>query len=95
VDQALGAVPARDVVGVCRGLAAGLLDLVHQLLRRARGRAGAVARAAEVVDDDLRAALGEQQRVLAADAPARTGDRDDASFHSGHARLLGCGDSGA
>ena len=36
--------------------------------------------AAEVVDDDLGAVVGEQQRVLAADAPTRPGDDRDPSF---------------
>ena len=41
--------------------------------------------AAEVVDDDLGALLGQHQRVLAADAPPGAGDDADPSFaQSGH-----------
>ena len=42
--------------------------------------AGAVARDAEVVHDDLGALARERERVLAADAAAGAGDDDDASF---------------
>ena len=50
--------------------------------------AGAVVGAAEVVDDDLRAFAGEQQRVLAADAAARAGDDCDPAVKRSHAVLL-------
>ena len=74
LDEALGAVPVADVVAVGDGLAAHGLDLVDDLLRRALVGALAVHRAAEVVDDDLGAVVGQQQRVLAADAAAGAGD---------------------
>ena len=51
-------------VGVGDGLAAGGLDLVDHPLGRALVAAGAVDRAAEVVDDHERARGGQQQGVL-------------------------------
>ena len=53
-------------VGVGHGLAAGGLDLVDDPLGGPLVAAGAVDRAAEVVHDDERAALGQQQGVLPA-----------------------------
>ena len=55
-------------------LAAGGLDLLDDLLGRRRAAAGAVDRAAEVVHHDERAALGEQQRMLPAEATTGAGD---------------------
>ena len=54
----------RHRVGVEHGFAAGGLDLVDDLLAGAGVAAGAVDRAAEVVDDHQAPRLGEQQRVL-------------------------------
>ena len=85
-DQALGAVPVRDVVGVGDGLAAHGDDLVDDVVRRTGRRARAVHRAAEVVDDDLGPVFGQHQRVLAADAA--TGAGDDA--HPSLAQLAHC-----
>ena len=62
------------------GLAAGLLDLVGDLLRRAGIAAGAVERRADVVDQDLGALLRHQHGDGAADAAARPGDDGDFSF---------------
>src|SRR5690606_38207777 len=50
-------------------------DLVHHLLGGTLVGPLARHRSAEIVDDDLGAVAGEQQRVLATDAPA--GPRDD------------------
>ena len=61
-------------VGVGHRLAAGRLDLVDHSLGRALVAAGAVDGAAEVVDHHERAAGGEQQGVLPAEAAARAGD---------------------
>ena len=61
-------------VGVGDGLAAGRLDLVDDALGRTLVAAGAVDRAAEVVDHDQRAARRQQQRVLPAEAAACAGD---------------------
>ena len=51
--------------------------------------------AAEIVDDDLGAVAGEAQRVLAADAPARSGDDGDSTFtettHVYRPRFSECG----
>ena len=55
-------------------------DLVDDLVRGPGRLAFAVHRPADVVDDDLGAVRSEQQRVLAADAPARAGDDADASL---------------
>ena len=84
VDQALAALPVGHVVGVGDGLAAHGLDLVDDLLGGRAVVARAVDGAAEVVDDDLGALGGEQQRVLAADAAARAGDDGDASVECSH-----------
>src|SRR5262249_56039519 len=50
--------------------------------------AGAVALAAEVVDDDLRAFLRKEQRVRPADAAAGTRDDCDLAFETTHRLLL-------
>ena len=69
-----------DVVGVGHRLAAGGLDLVDDLLGRPGVGAGAVAAAAEVVDDDVGAVPGQRQGVLAAQPAAGTGDDADAAL---------------
>ena len=70
------------------GVAALLLDLVDDLLRRPDVAARAVQRRADVVDDDLGALLGQQKRDGAADTAARAGDDCDFSFDdSGHMAL--------
>ncbi len=58
-------------------LAAGLLDLVDHLLRRAGIGAGAFEARADVADDDARALLRHQERDAAADAAPRAGDDGD------------------
>ena len=73
-----------DVVVAGDGLAAHRRDLVDDLLGRRRVGAGAVGAAAEVVDDDLGALAGEQQRVLPADAPAGPGDDGDPAVELAH-----------
>ena len=60
------------------------LDLVDHLLGRRAVVARAVDGPAEVVHDHLGALLGEQQRVLAADAAARPGDDGDAPVERSH-----------
>ena len=70
----LGAVEVGDVVAVHDGLAARRADLVDDLLRRRAVGARAVGRRAEVVHDDLRAVVGEHERVFAPDAAPRAGD---------------------
>src|SRR6185312_16136866 len=78
LDEALRAVPGGDVLGVGDGLAAGCRDLVHDLLGGS-GVAGsaAVTGPADVVDDDLGALFGEEQRMRPADAATGTSDRDN------------------
>ena len=80
LHEALGAVPVADVVGVGDGLAAHGLHLVDHLLGRAGVVALAVHRAAEVVDHDLGAVVGEEERVLAADPPPGARDDRDATL---------------
>ena len=90
--EALGAVPVGDVVGVGDGLAPGGDDLVDDGLGRAGRRAGAVHGAAEVVDHDLGAVLGQEQGVLPPDAAAGAGHDADPSFAElGHAADLATG----
>ena len=79
LDHVLGGGEVGDVVVVRDRLAAGRNDLVHHRLGRCRVRALAGERAAQVVDDDLRAGLGQGQSVLAADPPARAGDQRNLS----------------
>ena len=86
VDHALCAVPVRDVVEVGDGLTAGRRDLVHHLLGGRGVRAAAVGRAAEVVHHHLGAFGGEEQGVLAADAPSGSGD-DRHAASSAHSCL--------
>ena len=75
-----------DVLAVRGRLAAGGLDLLDDLLRRRVVVALARERAAEVVDDDLRAGLGERERVRAADPAAGTGDDRDLPLEVRHVR---------
>src|SRR2546430_16165751 len=84
VDQLLPALPVGHVVGVGDGLATGGLDLVNDLLGGGAVVSGAVHRAAQIVDDDLCALLGEEQRVLAADAAPGAGDDGNASVQCTH-----------
>jgi hypothetical protein len=69
------ALGAGDRVVVCDRLAPRRRDLVDHRLRGGRAAAGAVDRAAEVVDDDQGTAAGQLQRMGTAQAPA--GARDD------------------
>ncbi len=74
VDEPLAALPVAHVIGIGQSLAAHLLDLVDDLLRRAAVVTRPVDGAAEVVHDDLGALAGKEQRVLAADAATGAGD---------------------
>ena len=80
----LAAGPARAVVVVRDGLAAGGRDLVDDLLRRGAVGALAGARTAEVVHDDLRALAREEQRLGAPDAASRAGDDRDLAVEESH-----------
>ena len=67
-----------DAAGRGHGFAAGRLDLGDDLVGGFRRAARTVARAAEIVDDDLGAARGERQRMRATEAIAGAGDDGDA-----------------
>jgi hypothetical protein len=86
LDEALGPFPVGHVVHVGHALAAHGLDLVDHLLRRRPVVAGPVDVAAEVVDHDLGALGGEEQRVLAAEATSCTGDDGNAAVECTHDR---------
>ena len=79
LDEALGAVPGGDVLGVGDGLAAEGLDLVDNALGGTGGDAAAITGAADVVDDELGAFLREQQCVGTANAATGTRDHDYAT----------------
>src|SRR3546814_3006117 len=75
-----------DAAAVRHRLAARGLDFLDDLERGVR-MAGAAARAAEIVDDDLRAAPREFERIGADQAAASTGDDGDAIIETeGHGK---------
>ena len=84
VDHPLGAAPARAVVVVRGRVATGRLDLVDDLLCRRLVGPLTCSRAAEVVHDDLRALLREEQRLGAPDAAAGAGDHGDLAVEETH-----------
>ena len=67
-----------DAAAVRHGGAARGADFLDDLQRGVR-MAGAVTGAAEVVDDDFRAAPGEFERIGAAQAAAGAGDNGNAA----------------
>ena len=73
VDDGLAALDGGHGAGVGHRLPAQARDLLDRPLGRAGRGAGAVGGPAEVVDDHLGAAGGQQQGVLAAQAAARAG----------------------
>jgi hypothetical protein len=85
VDEPLCALPGRHAVAVGERLASHAVDLVDHLLCRRDVAAGAVGRAAEVVDDHLGALGGEEDGVLAPDPPPGPGDDRHPSVKSTHA----------
>ena len=83
--QALGARPGAHVVGVEGGLAPGGDDVVDRLLGGVDVRCPRPCAAApDVVDDDLGALGGEEQRLLASDAPPCAGDDGDLAVEHAH-----------
>ena len=83
LDDRLAALGGVDAVRVGDGFAAGRLDLLDDLVGHlAAGLAFAVAAAAEVVDDDLGAARGEEQAWERPEAAAGAGDDGDAAIES-------------
>ena len=83
----------RDAVGVGDGFAAVVL-ISCAVSWRIAARSVAGDRAAEVVDDDARTALGQQQRVLSAQPPACTGDHRDLTVESQLGHHIGQSPSG-
>ena len=86
-DDVLGALEVGDAVVVGDGLAAALVDDVDDLVGGALVGAFAGDRAAEVVDDDLGAVVGEHDRFAAADAVARSGDDRHLAVEHAHLRV--------
>ena len=84
LDEALGAVPGGDVVGVGNSLAACSDDLVDYLLRGAGICTGTVVCSAEIVDHDARTLTSEEQRMLTADAASCSGDDRYATVETSH-----------
>ena len=87
------AVPGGHGVVVGDRFATGVDDLPDDLVGHLRSRSGTVTAATEVVDDDLRTAAGEQQRVAAAEATTGAGDDGDAAVvvdlcHLGTSQVL-------
>ena len=70
-----------------RPIAAGRLDLVHDLLCRGRVGALAAAAGAGIVDDDLGALRRHQLCDFAADTAPRTGADRDPSIKHAHAAV--------
>src|SRR5436309_9071114 len=84
-DDARGAVPGGDRLGVGDGLAAGAADLLDHVEGGAARRRAAVERDAVVVHDHPRALGGEPDGDAPSDAAARAGhDRDAAGEHVCH-----------
>ena len=83
-DEPFRAVPIGDVLAIHDGVTAHGLDLFDDLHRGTRVTAFAVHVAAEVVDHDLGAFGGEQQRVLTAETARRTGDDRNPSVECTH-----------
>ncbi len=89
LEDRLAAFHGRDVGAIGHRLAAIGDDLVHHGLGHRRGpRRGAVARAAEVIDDHRCAFLGEQFGVGAAQPAASPGDDRHLSIEQAHRFLL-------
>ena len=78
IDERLGAGSRGHVTGVGDRSSAGSDDLSGDAGSRSGIRPLPFYRAAEVVDDDTRSALAEQQRIGAADPASRPGDDSDA-----------------
>ncbi len=73
-DHAPGLVVFRHRVIVGNGLAPGGGNLGHHFIRRPLVRILAAPADARIIDNDIGAFPGQQQRHIAPDAPARAGD---------------------
>ena len=87
LDDVLRALEVGDAVVVGDRFAAAALDDVDDLVGGALVGAFAGDRAAEVVDDDLGAVVGEQDRLAAADTVARSGDDRHLAVEHAHLRV--------
>ena len=78
-DHRLDLLEVRDIGAVGHRLAAGFADFLDHGFGRGQRSAGAVARAAEIIDHDFGAAARQPQRMRASKTIARAGDDGDAS----------------
>src|SRR5260370_17079711 len=69
-------------------VASRLLDLRHHRVSSLRSLAPAISVAPEIVDHDLRAFLGERQRMRAPNSRAGAGDDCDLAIEQTHSLLL-------
>src|SRR5207248_9979806 len=82
VDERRAASSRRHVVAVGERRPSGRTDLVDDGRRRSGVLADSLDRTAEVVDDDPRTPLGEQERIGTTDATSRARDDCDASVEA-------------
>ena len=84
VDQVGGSLPGADVVAVDHGGPTRGDDRVDNIVRRRAIPAFPPHRSADVVDDDRRSLVRQEQRVLTADAATRTGDDRHLAVQQSH-----------
>ena len=84
LDDVGGAFGFGDGVVVGDGTTACVTDLLDHLVGHGRSGTGAVARSAEVVDDDAGTLAGERQRILAPESASCARNDDDTILHSWH-----------
>ena len=88
LDDRLATFGRCDRIVVSDRRAAGFGDLLHDLVGHAATGARAVCRTAEIVDDDLAAALCELEGIGLAEATAGAGDDCDAIVEANFAHYL-------
>ena len=79
IHHRLDLLEVRDIGAVGHRYATRFSDFLDHRFRRVERSAGAVARAAEIIDDDLCAAARQSQRMRASKTIARAGNDGDAS----------------
>src|ERR1017187_7966656 len=84
LDQATGAVVVRDVVTVGHGFPTHPADLLDDFAGWAGGASASVDLGPQVVDDHFGPLAGELEGMLTPDAPAPSGDGDDAPVTNAH-----------